>query len=143
MIHLKVPLVVYIILTILLLVTTIIVFRKIIRKDYFQKGYLTRLSSSLQMVVFAGLFCYPYLYKPPEWPWFWRLDGPTSKEIQIAGLVLILTGFLIAFGTMAWFGLGRAFGVDVGGLSINGPYRWTRNPQIVGGYLLVLGTALQ
>ena len=44
---------------------------------------------------------------------------------------------------MAWFGIGKAFGLDVSGLTKWGPYKLSRNPQILGGYLLVLGTALQ
>ena len=52
-------------------------------------------------------------------------------------------GFVVAFGTMAWFGLRRAFGVQASGLVQSGPYRLSRNPQILGGYLLVLGVALQ
>jgi len=143
MIQLNVSLLVYLILTILLLETAFVVFRRIVREDYLRKGSLSGLASTLQLIVFAGVFCYPYLYNPPEWPWFWKLEGPTSIEIQIAGLVLILAGFLIAFGTMAWFGLRRAFGLNTDGMIINGPYRWSRNPQILGGYLLVLGTAVQ
>ena len=83
MIHLKVPLMVYIILTILLLVTTIIVFRKIIRKDYFQKGYLTRLSSSLQMVVFAGFFVTLTFTIRPNGRGFGGWTGRPAKKFRL------------------------------------------------------------
>jgi len=86
---------------------------------------------------------FPYLFNPPEWPWFWRLYGTTSIQLRLLGLSLILLGFILAFGTMAWFGLRRAFGLEVKGLIRLGPYRFTRNPQILGGYLLVFGTATQ
>jgi protein-S-isoprenylcysteine O-methyltransferase Ste14 len=59
------------------------------------------------------------------------------------GLVIIILGFLVAFGTMAWFGIRRAFGLEAKGLIITGPYRFTRNPQILGGYLLVIGVTVQ
>jgi protein-S-isoprenylcysteine O-methyltransferase Ste14 len=49
---------------------------------------------------------------------------------------------LLAFGTMAWFGLRRAFGLQVNSLIETGPYRLTRNPQIVAGFLMMLGTAV-
>lgn len=44
---------------------------------------------------------------------------------------------------MAWFGLQWAFGLEVKGLICEGPYRITRNPQVLGGYFLVIGTTVQ
>jgi protein-S-isoprenylcysteine O-methyltransferase Ste14 len=61
----------------------------------------------------------------------------------LTGLILICLGLLSAFGVMAWFGIKRAFGMQPEGLFMEGPYRTTRNPQILGAYLLVFGTALQ
>ena len=40
---------------------------------------------------------------------------------------------------MFWFGLRRAFGLEVEGIIRIGPYRFTRNPQMLGGWLMVLG----
>ena len=40
------------------------------------------------------------------------------------------------------FGLRRAFGLQVKGLVQSGPYRLTRNPQLVGGLLLVIGVVI-
>jgi protein-S-isoprenylcysteine O-methyltransferase Ste14 len=40
------------------------------------------------------------------------------------------------------FGLRRAFGWQVEGLVRSGLYRVTRNPQLVGGVLMVIGPAL-
>jgi protein-S-isoprenylcysteine O-methyltransferase Ste14 len=50
---------------------------------------------------------------------------------------------VVAFGTMGWFGIKRAFGISVDGLQQEGPYKISRNPQVLGGYLLVIGVALQ
>jgi protein-S-isoprenylcysteine O-methyltransferase Ste14 len=44
---------------------------------------------------------------------------------------------------MSWFGIKRAFGIHIDGLKEEGPYQISRNPQILGGYLLVIGTSLQ
>ena len=49
---------------------------------------------------------------------------------------------VLAFGTMGWFGIGRAFGMRVEGLLRSGPYRFSRNPQMVGGWLMVLGVVV-
>ena len=143
MISLKTGPVVFIILILLLLAAAYVVFRLIVRRDYLLQGYLTWYSSALQLLVFAGLMCFPYLFLPPVWPWFWTLDGPTSHQQQVIGLIVIVSGFVIAFGTMGWFGIQRAFGLRTQGLICTGPYRLTRNPQVLGGYLLVIGTSLQ
>jgi protein-S-isoprenylcysteine O-methyltransferase Ste14 len=137
MIGLKTHLAVYLILALLLLVTAYVVFRRIVRRDYLHRGHLTWLSSFLQLLMFAGLMSFPCLFNPPEWPWFWRLEGPTGPQLRILGLAFIVLGFVIAFGTMV------AFGFEVKGLIRIGPYRITRNPQILGGYLLVIGTTVQ
>jgi len=57
--------------------------------------------------------------------------------------LLVCIGIIGSFGTMAWFGIKRAFGMSVDGLKKAGPYKISRNPQILGGYLLVIGTSLQ
>jgi protein-S-isoprenylcysteine O-methyltransferase Ste14 len=135
--------VVYLALALLLLVFSFAVFRLIVRRDYRSRGRLGVFASFLQLLVFGTYFAFPYLFNPPEWPWFWMLTGSSTQAWQIAGLALICIGFVVAFGTMAWFGMRRAFGVHLVGLMTGGPYRISRNPQILGGYLLILGTALQ
>ena len=127
----------------LLLLFAYVVFRIIVRRDYITRGRLGAFSSGLQLIVFLGFFCFPYLFNPPEWAWFWRTGSASSPGLHFAGLLLICIGFVVAFGTMAWFGIQRAFGVSVDGLKVEGPYTISRNPQILGGYLLVSGTALQ
>ena len=143
MISLKTHLIVFLFLTLLLLGAAYIVFRVIVRRDYRDRGQLTWISSTLQLLVFAGLMSYPYLFNPPEWALFWLLAGPTSPRQQIIGMVIIILGFVVAFRIMGWFGLRRAFGFEPQGLITTGPYRLTRNPQILGGYLLVIGVAVQ
>lgn len=134
---------IYITLAFVLLGLAYGVFRILVRNDYLRKGKLGTFSSCLQLGVFAGLMSFPYLFNPREWPWIWMLVGPTSYHQQLLGLAIIILGFIVAFGTMAWFGLRRAFGMEVKGLIHEGPYRFTRNPQILGGYLLVIGTTVQ
>jgi protein-S-isoprenylcysteine O-methyltransferase Ste14 len=136
-------LLIFLLLTLLLLGVAYIVFRVIVRREYRDRGQLTWMSSSLQLLVFAGLMSFPYLFNPPEWVSFWQLTGPTSPRQQITGMMIILLGFVIAFGTMAWFGLRRAFGLETQRLIRSGLYRLTRNPQILGGYLMVIGATVQ
>jgi protein-S-isoprenylcysteine O-methyltransferase Ste14 len=125
-----------------LLLAAYVVFRKVVRREYLVKGELSWPVSLLQMLIFAGLMCLPYLFYSPDWVNFWDL-GENQTGNAYLGFALIILGFIIAFVTMAWFGMGRAFGRQRAGLVQSGPYRWSRNPQILGGYLLVIGVALQ
>ena len=127
----------------LLLSFAYFVFRRIVRRDYLERGKLSPLASMLQLLVFSVYFFFPHLFNPPEWAWFWKLSSSETRYGQLIGLVIICIGFLVAFGTMAWFGIGKAFGLNVDGLTIQGPYKISRNPQVLGGYLLVIGTAIQ
>jgi len=129
-------------LALLLLLFAFVVFRRIVRHDYIARGRLSTLSSTLQFTVFIGIFSFPYLFNPPEWIYFWVAGATSSQGLYIAGLLVICTGFIVAFGTMIWFGIGRAFGVKIDGLKKTGPYKLSRNPQIIGGYFLVIGTSL-
>jgi protein-S-isoprenylcysteine O-methyltransferase Ste14 len=126
----------------LLILAAYVVFRWIVRRDYLGKGRLTLGASILQLLVFFAVMCFPYLYNPPEWGCFWVLDD-LEKPHRVVGFILICLGFVSAFGAMFWFGLRRAFGLEVSGLIRHGPYRYTRNPQVIGGSLLIIGPAVQ
>ncbi len=134
---------VYLLLAFLLLLFAYLVFRRLVRRDYQERGHLSPLASILQLLVFLAYFFFPYLYNPAEWAYFWLIDDPATRAYQLIGLILICLGFIVAFGTMAWFGLGKAFGLKIEGITRQGPYKVSRNPQILGGYLLVIGTAVQ
>jgi protein-S-isoprenylcysteine O-methyltransferase Ste14 len=127
----------------LLLLYAYMVFRRIGRRAYASHGQLPFTISILQLLVFVAYFGFPYLFNPPEWPWFWRAGGAADLIWQFAGTGLIIVGLAVAFGTMGWFGLKRAFGLSAKELITQGPYKFSRNPQIIGCYLLVFGVALQ
>ena len=134
---------IYLFLAILLLLFAYFVFRRVVRADYLERGRLGWMASILQQCVFGAYFSFPYLFNPVDWPWFWRLSGSVLAVFYWSGFGLMCLGFIIAFGTMAWFGIGKAFGLKVEGITKQGPYKLSRNPQILGGYLLVIGTVLQ
>lgn len=133
----------YFLLALLLLSLAYAVFWRIIRNDYRLRGRLSPFASLLQLLVFLSYFFFPYLYNPPGWELFWRPGVSISPALHVIGLTLICLGFVVAFGTMFWFGLKKAFGVAVDGITKQGPYRVSRNPQVLGGYLLVLGVFIQ
>jgi protein-S-isoprenylcysteine O-methyltransferase Ste14 len=138
-----ITMVAYFTLALLLLAFAYVVFRRIVRKDYQDGGRLGPFASIMQLLVFLGYFCFPYLFNPPEWPWFWRPDISATPTLQVIGLLLICLGFAVAFGTMFWFGITKAFGFRVDSVTKQGPYKISRNPQVLGGYLLVVGVFIQ
>ena len=134
--------VVYSVSAFLLIVIAFVIFRVVVRRDYQRKGRLTLVSSFLELLVWGLYMGFPCLYNPPEWAWFWSPNVPVSAFARVVGLLCIVVGLASAFGTMLWFGLRRAFGLRVKGLVQSGPYRVTRNPQLVGGSLLVIGAVV-
>ena len=114
-----------------------IVFRVHVRRDYRNLGQLGRFTGFLEGAVWALFICFPFLYNPPIWMFSW------SREIcilsKIIGLTAVISGFVLAFYAMGWLGVRRSFGQDTKDLKRTGLYRFTRNPQIVGGALMVLG----
>jgi protein-S-isoprenylcysteine O-methyltransferase Ste14 len=134
--------VIYLSAALLLVVMAFVVFRVLVRRDYRRKGRLTPITSLLELLIWGLYFCFPYVCAPPGAGWFWWGDVPRGTLLGVVGMTLIVAGLALTFGTMLWFGLGRAFGLQVDALVQSGPYRLTRNPQLVGGALLVIGPAL-
>lgn len=119
------------------------VFRVLVRREYAGRGRLTPLVSGAQLLVFLGFFSFPYQFNPPAWALPWVRSPAQPHWLFILGLLSICLGVILAIGTMAWFGFGIAFGVQTDGLRTAGPYRISRNPQVLAGWLMVIGPALQ
>ena len=134
--------VVYIVAALLLVIVAFIVFRILVRRDYQQRGRLTLFTGFLELLVWGLYMSLPYLYNPPQWVLFWSCKAPVGKYVRVIGMVLTVIGLVSAFATMLWFGLRRAFGLQVEGLVQSGLYGVTRNPQLVTGSLMVIGTAM-
>jgi protein-S-isoprenylcysteine O-methyltransferase Ste14 len=132
-------LVVYTVSAVLLLVAAILTFRRVVRRSYEQNQRLTPLPSFLQLLVW-GLFCaFPCIYNPLDWAWSQPSEGHVLPGQTGIGWVCVGAGLACALGAMAWLGVRRSFGQRGPGLGLAGPYRVTRNPQLAGGALLVVG----
>jgi protein-S-isoprenylcysteine O-methyltransferase Ste14 len=119
-----------------------VVFRVALRRDYRRRGRLTPVSSALELLVWGLTMAFPSLYNPPQWARFWWPDVPVEAPLRVVGVSCTVLGLVSAFGSMLWFGLRRALGLEADRLVQTGPYRFTRNPQLVGGALLVIGPAV-
>jgi len=123
----------------LLLLGAFVALRFFVRRDYRRHRRLTPFSASLECVV-AGLYlAFPTIYSPPSWAWFWIGSSPVNPVLEGIGSFLIVVGLIAIVIAMAWLGLPRSWGQQVDVLRVSGPYRVSRNPQILGGALLIVG----
>jgi protein-S-isoprenylcysteine O-methyltransferase Ste14 len=134
---------IYLISAFILLVTSFIIFRFIVRRDYMRKGRLTLISTILETLIWAPYFCFPYIYNPSSWPDFLLPDRDVSPLLKYVGIISIIAGFALVLITMASLGFRKSFGQKVKGLKQTGFYALTRNPQIVGSLPMIIGIALR
>jgi len=132
-------LVVYLIATGLLLAAAYVVFGRLVRRDYRQRGRLRPLTGFLELVVWLLFVGFPYLYNPADWWLVCFAATPTNPAQKIAGSALVIVGMGLAVLAMAGLGAAKSFGQETAGLRETGLYRWSRNPQLVGGGLAVSG----
>lgn len=127
----------FIICSALLLLFSYFVFRIIVRKDYLNKSRLSPLAYSLEFLVFALHANFIYLFVPLKWPDWPAL--PVNFTLRFVSIFLICFGLLILL--IAWFKLGTApsFGQDKKKLRTGGIYCYSRNPQLVGYGIFLLG----
>ena len=119
-------LITYLVYALLLVGAAWLVFRVIVRRDYLRKGRLTPLSSALELLVCVLYAGFSALYLPRSWP-----QVHVGAVGALLGWTLLGLGFGIGLGAMFVFGVGRAFGLVTDELKQSGPYRFSRNPQLV------------
>jgi protein-S-isoprenylcysteine O-methyltransferase Ste14 len=136
------PLTIYFISAFLLLAGAFIVFRIKVRHDYRRYDRLTPLSSALELLVCLCYVAFPSIYNPACWWYFWSCPVSTSTLLRIVGLFLVLSGIVIALAAMTGLGWRRTFGGDQTLIRGTGLYRLSRNPQVVGGFVMVAGISL-
>ena len=125
-----------------LLIGAYVVFRVFVRNDYRRKGKLTLLSSFLELLICFAYACLPYIYNPPCWPYVWDCKPHSPQLVALLGYLVTGIGVVLGFGCMFWLGLRRSFGRQVTDLYRTGSYRLSRNPQVLGGFLMASGIAL-
>lgn len=107
-----------------------------VREDYEARGALSRPVAVLQTGFFFLYALSSYLF----------LDSRLST-ISAHGLVFLLAllltsvGLLLVLLSMPFLGR-SSFGGEVGALRASGAYKYSRNPQLVGGFLFVVVYAL-
>lgn len=123
----------------MLLAVGLALFRGPVRSDYRRFGRLRLATGLAEWAMALAIFAFPYSINPPCWPLVWSCPATGPAWSRVVGLALIAVGALLSFGSMAWLGLRRSTGLEVQGVFEAGPYRWTRNPQVLFGMAMILG----
>ena len=122
-----------------LLAAGVAFFRLPVQAEYRRHGHLRLGIGLAEWAMALAIFAFPYSINPPCWPLVWSCPASGPAWSRPVGLALIAVGALLSFGSMAWLGLRRSTGLQVQGVLEAGPYRWTRNPQVLFGLAMILG----
>jgi len=117
-----------------LMAISIIVLRVFVRRDYLRRGRLSIVSAALQTLVFFAYSGFPYIYLPGDWPVTY-----VNLPLRIIGLTSLSIGLVIMFMGIFRLGLLRSFDLQTGELNETRSYHVTRNPQILGCVLYMIG----
>lgn len=117
-----------------LVVISIVVLRVPVRHDYLRKGYLSLGTATLQTLVFFVFGGFPSIYLPGDWP-----VSNVNLPLRVIGLTSIIIGLGILLLGMFRLGILRSLGLQTGVLKETSSYRVSRNPQVLGCVLYVIG----
>jgi len=110
-----------------------------IKKTYDKKGRYTNKLLSVWYIMWAFHHA-PLILSSFYGVWLIPID----KTFALAGgLILFATGVIILpMGMIEFRSLSRSCGQDISKLITTGIYRWSRNPQFIGWFLMLLGISL-
>lgn len=110
-----------------------------VRAEYLEEARLSRLSVVAVWVLYTAHFAITLAAAATSrWPLPLNL-----ASARVAGLLLLGAGALLFVGGVVSFrSFRRMSGLDNSRLVTTGAYRWSRNPQNVGGALFLAGVAL-
>jgi protein-S-isoprenylcysteine O-methyltransferase Ste14 len=123
--------------TFLLVIVTLFVFRIIVKKEFQNKGRLTAISTFFQLLIFFlhGLSSYVYINTKGN-----QTIG--DNFLENIGIIFMVIGGLVTLIGMINLGIRNTFGIIEEGLNRTGFYKYSRNPQIVFYILFITGYAL-
>lgn len=128
---------IYLIAVFLMLVTALVIFRILFRRDYERKGQLLPFSLIAGTLIWSAFGGFPAIYLARDWP-----AVHVSPIARAIGKISLWGGLAIIFLGIAQLGLLRALGHKQNALKQTGFYRLSRNPQIIGCALYVIGFAV-
>jgi protein-S-isoprenylcysteine O-methyltransferase Ste14 len=120
-------LVLYLIAAVALLLSAYLIFRVLFFADYTKRGELSTFSSIVGSGIYFAWGGFPYIYGIPDWP-----NVHIHPILEILGWIFLWGGLAVMLVCIGWLGLLRSLGRRQTGLILSGPYRFSRNPQVVG-----------
>jgi protein-S-isoprenylcysteine O-methyltransferase Ste14 len=133
---------VYVTSLVLLAIGGLVVFRLIVRRCCRRQRRLTPFPFFLQLLLWGHFMAFPCIYNPFSWAWSQPDASQCMSILAIIGWSLVWIGLLTTGIAMGTLGLPRSFGQGSRRVQVSGLYRVTRNPQLLGGLLLVIGYAV-
>lgn len=122
------------------LLAAYLVFRIFVRRDYLQHGKLGPLAVTLEFVIFALHANVIYLHLSVPWP---QLPPLPENPFQLyLGAGTSALGLLATLAIMAHLGFSTTVGQQPSEVRQTGPYRWTRNPQILSYGMMLIGLGI-
>jgi len=121
----------------IVLFLALVIFRLLVRRDYLRRGSLSPFSTFLEFLLFGLHANLPYLYFAVPWPQL--PPAPENILKYVLGLATVIIGLLSTIAIMAYLGFSTSVGNQPQGLRQSGPYRWSRNPQLVSYGVLLMG----
>lgn len=113
---------------------TIYILRVIVSRDYKIRGALSISTAALQALVIFAFGGFPYIYLPSDWP-----VSYVRFPIRVFGLAILIIGLVVIATGIYRLGMLRACGMQTDALNESSYYQKTRNPQVVGCVLYVIG----
>jgi protein-S-isoprenylcysteine O-methyltransferase Ste14 len=132
-------LITYIASIILMVIGAFMIFNRVVRREYERHHGLAPFSILLQCLIWGMFFAFPSIYNPANWAWSQSHISLVIPIIGGIGWVFVGFGLVIVIFALAWLGIRRSFGQGLQKLEVSGPYHMTRNPQLMGGLVLVIG----
>jgi protein-S-isoprenylcysteine O-methyltransferase Ste14 len=130
----------YIVGSIALILFSFSVFRVVVRKDYLKKDKLSPTSYILETLIFGLHANSLYLFFPVSWPNLPPL--PDNDLLVFCSMIIIIIGLIILTIAFLNLGVGPSFGLDKNKLKSRGIYLYSRNPQLFGYGLMIIGFVL-
>jgi protein-S-isoprenylcysteine O-methyltransferase Ste14 len=118
----------------ILIVASIVILRIFVRRDYMQRGCLSAITAVLQACLFFLYGGYPAVYLPPDWP-----VSHVCFPIQAFGWICITLGLAVLLIGMSRLGILQSLGLRVKVMKRSDFYSYSRNPQVIGCAIYVLG----
>ena len=117
-----------------IITVSILVLRVFVRRDYLRRGCLSIGAATLQALVFFAFGGFPSIYLPGDWQ-----VSQVNLPLRVIGLISISIGLVIMFIGIVRLGLLRSLGLQTTMLKETSYYQVSRNPQVLGCVLYVLG----